>query len=194
MSRGFVRGYQLQVVRASGPVNTALGGLGGNRVPWGAEHRRVFQERTGRTVAVGILGEDLPEEHNQVTLDEELTDSDGIPAPKVTYTVSDNSRKILDHGIARSIEALEATGAKEVLSNPLLRPSGWHLMGTARMGTDPGSSVVDQWGASHDVKNLYIIDGSTWVTCGAVNPTSTIQALALYSADHIKEAARNMRG
>ena len=59
-------------------------------------------------------------------------------------------------------------------------------MGTARMGLDPDNSVVNEWGQSHDVKNLFIIDGSVFVTSGAVNPTTTIQALALYISDQIK--------
>jgi len=69
--------------------------------------------------------------------------------------------------------------------NPLLRAGGWHLMGTARMGRDPATSVVDAEGRCHDVPNLYVVDGSTMVTCAAVNPTSTIQAVALYIADGI---------
>ncbi len=64
--------------------------------------------------------------------------------------------------------------------------AGWHLMGTARMGRDPERSVVNEWGRSHDVKNLFIIDGSVFVTSGGVNPTSTIQAFALYVADQMK--------
>ena len=64
---------------------------------------------------------------------------------------------------------------------------GWHLMGTARMGTDPARSVVNEWGRSHDVKNLFIVDGSIFVTSAGVNPTRTIQALALYVADSIKQ-------
>jgi choline dehydrogenase-like flavoprotein len=59
-------------------------------------------------------------------------------------------------------------------------------LGTARMGLDPERSVVNEWGRCHDVKNLFIVDGSIWVTAGGVNPTSTIQALALYIADSIK--------
>src|SRR5439155_14822956 len=83
--RGFVRGYMLQVVRQSGPVNTALGGLTGVRVPWGQDHHRAFAERDGHLISLGVMGEDLPEEHNRVTLDPVLTDSDGVPAPKVRY-------------------------------------------------------------------------------------------------------------
>ena len=65
--------------------------------------------------------------------------------------------------------------------------AGWHQMGTCRMGHDPNKSVVNGWGRSHDVKNLFIVDGSIFVTAGAVNPTSTIQALALYIGDQIKK-------
>ncbi len=79
-------------------------------------------------------------------LDPELTDSDGIPAPKVNYTVSENSDKMLDDSILRTTELMEAAGATSVLSNPMLQGAGWHLLGTARMGTDPGNSVVDRWG------------------------------------------------
>ena len=74
-----------------------------------------------------------------------------------------------------------------MISHAPLRPTGWHLMGTARMGTDPENSVVNAWGRCHDVRNLFIIDGSIFVTSAAVNPTSTIQALALYVADSIKK-------
>ena len=191
-SRGFVRGYAFQMARSTGPVHTALGGVGGQTVPWGRDHQRVFTERFGRTMTIAVIGEDLPELHNSVTLDPVLTDGDGIPAPKVTYKTSDNSLRLMDHANARATEVLEAAGAKEVLVNPLLRPAGWHLMGTARMGADAGSSVVDGHGKCHDVKNLFIIDGSVFVTAGAVNPTSTIQALALYIADHFKHEARRL--
>jgi choline dehydrogenase-like flavoprotein len=73
-----------------------------------------------------------------------------------------------------------------------LAVGGWHLMGTARMGADPERSVVNGWGRSHDVKNLFIVDGSVFVTSGGVNPTSTIQAIALYVADQIKQRLANL--
>ncbi len=192
LSRGFVRGYMFQVGRTGGPVLTALGYDGNPAIPWGSDHRSNYDKRFGRTITVAACGEDLPELHNQVTLDPQLTDGDGIPAPRVSYTVSENSRKLLDHGIARGTELLEAAGATQVLVTPLTRLAGFHLMGTARMGTDPANSVVDGHGRCHDVKNLFIIDGSVFVTAGAANPTSTIQALALYIADYIKANARNL--
>jgi choline dehydrogenase-like flavoprotein len=65
-------------------------------------------------------------------------------------------------------------------------------MGTARMGTDPERSVVNEWGRCHDVRNLFIVDGSVFVTAAAVNPTNTIQALALHIADSIKQNLTNL--
>ena len=97
---------------------------------------------------------------------------------------------MLDHGIGKATEVFEAAGAHTVNAIPLLRGGGWHLMGTARMGDDPDSSVVNGSGQAHDVKNLFIIDGSVFVTAGAVNPTSTIQAVALHIADSFKTKSR----
>ena len=131
--------------------------------------------------------EDLPEPHNRVTLDPELCDSDGIPAPKIEYTLSDNSEKLVAFAVDRARELLEAAGAHTVLADPVVRRSGWHLMGTARMGDDPAESVVDKWGRSHDVPNLFVVDGSVFVTCAPINPTTTIQALALRTADWIAD-------
>ena len=94
---------------------------------------------------------------------------------------------MLDFAIDRGKEILAAAGARHVhVTRPMVY-GGWHLLGTARMGNDPERSVVNAWGRSHDVKNLFIVDGSIFVTSGGVNPTSTIQALALYIADSIKQ-------
>jgi choline dehydrogenase-like flavoprotein len=176
----------MQIVRQSGPLHTALGGFTMQRVPWGAAHHDVMAERYGHMINIGVMGEDLPETVNEVVLDPELTDAHGIPAPLVRYRLSDNSLRMLDFGTARAAEVLEAAGAREVFVNNPLRPSGWHLLGTCRMGDHPNGSVVDRWGRSHDVDNLFIVDGSLFVTSAAVNPTTTIQALALRTADYIK--------
>jgi choline dehydrogenase-like flavoprotein len=191
-ARGFVRGYSFQVARGLSPVATALGGISNPPLPWGARHRRAFDAHWDRGIFVAVIGDDLPEEHNRVVLDAELSDAHGIPAPRILYTLSDNSRRLLDHGIARASEALSAAGAVDAVVTPLLRTAGWHLMGTARMGSDPRRSVVDGHGRAHEVKNLYIVDGSVMVTGGAVNPTSTIQALALRTADRLVRDARNL--
>ena len=185
-SRGFLRGYSFEMTRGVGPVQTALQALGGD-LPWGPGHHEAYAEVWDNTAGMVVICEDLPEERNQVTLDPELTDADGIPAPKITYRLSENSERMLEHAGARATEVLEAAGAKQTRVIAPLPPAGWHLMGTARMGTDPERSVVDPHGRSHDVKNLFVVDGSVFVTSGGVNPTNSIQALALYVADHIKQ-------
>ena len=192
-SRGFVRGYTYQFQRSLGPAWIAKGGFR-DRVPWGAGHHEELQKRLGSTMALAVIGEDLPEEHNRVDLDPELTDSDGIPAPRLHYTLSKNSRDQLDHAIENAKKVLEAAGATDIYVDPMMRQSGWHLMGTARMGEDAASSVVAKWGQAHDVDNLFIIDGSVFVTGAAVNPTPTIQALALRTADYIVGQRQDLRG
>jgi choline dehydrogenase-like flavoprotein len=192
VSRGFVRGYTYQFNRGTGPVATAMVGMASGRVPWGAEHHRAFRKAFDRNAGMVAICEDLPELHNTVTLDPVLRDAHGIPAPRIGYTLSENSRRMLDHAMARGSEILKAGGATDIVCEAPLAAAGWHLLGTARMGTDPERSVVNEWGRSHDVKNLFIVDGSVFVTSGGVNPTSTIQAIALYVADQIKKRLANL--
>ncbi len=191
-SRGFVRGYTYQFSRGLGPVATAMTGMADDLIPWGQGHHAAYRRLFDRSAGMVSICEDLPEEHNTVTLDPTLKDSHGIPAPKIRYTLSENSRRMLDHSIARGIEILKAAGARNIITKAALPYAGWHLMGTARMGTDPKRSVVNSWGRSHDVRNLFVVDGSLFVTSGGVNPTATIQALALYVADNIKARLDNL--
>jgi choline dehydrogenase-like flavoprotein len=186
-ARGFHRGYSFEALRGFGPMSTAMMGAQRGRVRWGKQHHASYGKFFNHTAGLLTMSEDLPELHNTVTLDPQLKDGNGIPAPKITYALSENTRKILAHGKERATEVLTAAGASEVIAMDLMPGAGWHLMGTARMGHDPETSVVNAWGRSHDVKNLFVIDGSLFVTSGAVNPTATIQALALYVADSIKQ-------
>ena len=186
-SRGFLRGYTFEIVRGKGPVLTAMAGMSGGRIPWGAGHHDAFRKEFDRITGMVAICEDLPEEHNRVTLDDTLKDSNGIPAPKINYRLSDNSRAMLNHAVEKGSEMLRAAGAIDVMADPHFAAAGWHLMGTARMGRDPATSVVNEWGRCHDVKNLFIVDGSIFVTSAGVNPTPTIQALALYIADTMKK-------
>ncbi len=192
-SRGFVRGYTYQFQRSLGPAWIANGGFT-DPIPWGEDHHTELSKRFGSMMGLAVIGEDLPEIHNTVDLDPELTDSDGIPAPRINYTVSKNSRDQLDHAIENARKVFETAGATDIYVDPLMRQSGWHLMGTARMGNDPVDSVVDKWGQSHDVDNLFIVDGSVFVTGAAVNPTPTIQALALRTADYIVSHRQDLKG
>lgn len=181
-ARGALRGLQLQMLRGSGPVATALGGYMA-RLPWGRGHHRAFARQFAHGATLTVTVEDLPEAENRVTLDAARRDVAGMPLARLAYRVSENSRRLLAFGIERARDALRAAGAIDVIVNPLSRAAGFHFLGTARAGDDPASSVVDGFGRAHDLENLWVVDGSVFVTAGAVNPTPTIQAFALRAAD-----------
>jgi choline dehydrogenase-like flavoprotein len=124
----------------------------------------------------------MPNPENRVTLSDKV-DSKGSRIPKLTYRVDENAQKLLEFGIRTNTKVLKEAGATEILTVPLVGSAGFHLLGTARMGDDPKDSVVDGTGRTHDFENLWIVDGSVFVTAGALNPTSTIQAIALRAAD-----------
>ena len=157
---------------------------------WGpAIHDRI-SETLGRSLQWAINSQDMPEETNTVTLDDTLTDSHGIPAPRIHYRISDNTRRLMSFNLDRLEEAHLAAGAIKTVRTDLWPDQPGHLLGTAKMGTDPATSVVDEWGLAHDVPNLAIVDGSTMPTSGAVNPTATITAMALRTAEHLVANAR----
>ena len=180
--RGFVRGYSLLVYRPLGPASVAWGDS--EPVPWGSGHHVEMARRFGHSVGIAVMAEDLPEEVNRVELDPAAKDSNGIPAPRVTYRASQNTQLMLAHGAASARRVLEAAGASRILDSGRVMNFA-HYMGTAPMGRDPSTSVVNAWNRAHDVPNLFIVDGSSFTTAAAVNPTSTIGALALRAAEAI---------
>jgi choline dehydrogenase-like flavoprotein len=125
-----------------------------------------------------------------VSLSTDLTDSDGLPAAKIRYRVSENTRRLVDFHLARTLEAHQAAGAVRSWIAGRNHTSG-HNTGTARMGEDPATSVVDRYGRAHDVPNLYVIDGSVFPTSTGVNVGATISALAKRTAVHLVEQARH---
>lgn len=189
--RGFVRGYQMQLVRSDGPVGTACGGYL-PRLPWGEGHHQAFRETFNHTASLTVTTEDLPRPENRVVLSDSLKDSWGIPAPKMIYSLDQNTRDMIEHGIASATRAFTDAGAYECVPQRLLVHAGFHLLGTACMGADPESSVVDSRSRCHSVPNLMILDGSVFTTAAALNPTSTIQALALRAADMLVRERRDM--
>ena len=155
-----------------------------------------------------MQGEDLPQATNRIDLDPAVRDVWGFPAGRVTYAPHRHELVASDHAAPLHEALLLDAGAEMAFSatsppqgdldlhaaaSPLgIAPASRHVMGTARMGTDPERSVVNEWGRCHDVRNVFIVDGSIFVTAGGVNPTSTIQALALYIADTMKSRLANL--
>ena len=189
--RGFVRGAKWGLQPTGRPVSMTRSYPWGDNPIWGPGFHQSIRKRLGRSAMWGIIAEDLPDEANRVVLDPELKDGDGIPAPKLIYRMSENSYRLLRFHQERARESLQAAGAYETIVAPLIRETGWHLLGTAKMGVDPGSSVVDAWGRAHDIPNLFIFDGSIWPTSSGMNPTATIAALALRCSDQLVRSRSN---
>ena len=185
VSRDFVRGYTMQVLRGAPPVETAVSGFLMRQIPFGKDHHKRFHQVFNHTAGIAVIAEDLPELSNRVELDHDHLDSSGMPGVKVFYTISENTSRILKHGLEMSKTVLNAAGASVTSSFAPVKHSGWHLMGTVRMGDDPHNSVVNKYGQAHAVKNLFVVDSSVFVTSGAVNPVATAQALTLWSCDYI---------
>ena len=134
----------------------------------------------------------LPVATNSVTLDPDLKDAWGLPAIRTTFKEHEHDMRLYKFFQDRAKELLGAAGALKVYGDPINDEPGSavHLLGTARMGNDPKSSVVDKYHRAHDVKNLFIVDGSSFVTSGRGQPTMTIQTLAFRAADHIAQFAK----
>jgi choline dehydrogenase-like flavoprotein len=184
-TRDFVRGAKWNLLATGGPLSMIRPFPWGNDQVWGERFHEKVAQRLGHAASWGIVAEDLPEERNRVELDPGLTDSNGFPAPKVVYSTSENTQRLLAFNVARARESLEAAGAVDVIEAPQIRETGWHLLGTAKMGSDPATSVVDEWGRAHDVPNLYILDGSVWPTSSGTNPTPTIAAFSLRCVEQL---------
>jgi len=157
---------------------------------WGAEHKRRMERLFAHTVRLISVGEQLPDVRNQVTLDPIVKDQFGLPVPRLTNESRENDRAMIKAIQASLKEILEAAGATEILRNEFRPGESSHSFGTCRMGSDSKSSVVNAWGRTHDVPNLFIADGSVFVTGAAVNPALTISALATRTAAGMVEAFR----
>lgn len=189
----FVAGMMFMVLPTPGPLNAIESHrpLGYDAV-WGDNFLRIAaSHRSGVFWCANT--NDLPEESNYVGLDPKLVDDSGIPAPSIHYRISDNTRSQLKFAIDRMQELHTAGGAVRTIPVDLWVDQPGHLMGTARMGNDPARSVTNSFGQTHDVSNLFIADGSLFVTAGAVNPTCTIAALALRVGTHIADTAKDRK-
>lgn len=186
-SRGFVNGFGIHVTKANGAAYSAFGANATPAVPWGAQHHAEFGEKFGRQLVAFAHAEDLPVFRNAVTLDESVTDSSGLPAARVDYSLHENDRRLMDYGEGRLHDFADALGATAIHSTGVVIPAfAVHLMGTCRMGGSPADSVTNKYNQAWDVPNLFIADSSALTTGAAVTPSSTIGALALRCADYIR--------
>jgi choline dehydrogenase-like flavoprotein len=173
----FARGFAIQTV---GPLPISFAKqMMTAKGAWGWGLRSVMMDYN-HWAAFGFLGEILPHADNRVQVADEK-DQFGIPIAKITFNLGDNDQKLIEYGKNKTMEVMWAAGAEEVVQEARYA----HLVGAARMGSDPETSVVDQFGRTHDIANLFICDGSIMPTQGSANPGLTIMALAARIADYL---------
>ncbi len=176
-TRDFARGFAIQTV---GPLPISFAKqMMAARGEWGWGMRRAMMDYN-HWASLGVLGEILPWADNRVTLSDER-DQFGIPIPHIHFDLYDNDKKLIEFAKNKTEEIMRAAGANEIAQEARFA----HLVGAARMGSDPGTSVVDKFGRTHDIANLFVCDGSILPTQGSANPGLTIQALAARTADYL---------
>jgi choline dehydrogenase-like flavoprotein len=179
-SRGFAGGYEMETLSLGLPFMPAFLEPGA----WGRGYAAKLDDYAN-TAGMWLVGEDMPQESNRVELDPEVKDAYGLPVAKVTFSDHENDIAMRKHAYQQGSAVYEAVGAKWVHHTPPY-PST-HNLGTNRMSEKPEDGVVNKWGQTHDIKNLFVSDGSQFTTGAAENPTLTIVTLALRQADYIAE-------
>ena len=173
------------------PIGFAVTGLPPDAPRWGAGYKQTLRQNYTRTMFALAHTSSLPVESNSVSLDPAVKDAWGLPAVRVTFREHENDLRLYRFFMDRSLELLDAAGAVKHWEFPLdTYYPAVHLLGTCRMGNDPGRSVVDRSHRAHDVPNLFLVDGSSFVTGGRGQPTCTIQALAYRAGAEITRLAR----
>jgi choline dehydrogenase-like flavoprotein len=186
--RGFYGGFGLD---ARGEAPLGFGQSVPDGVPTWGEGLKDYLQTFTHWMSIAGRGTCLPVETNTIDLDPELKDAWGIPAIRYTFKDHADDNKLASFMGDRAVEILDAAGAKRIVAEEVTDTrSHVHLLGTCRMGNDPKTSVIDKYHRTHDVRNLFLCDGSSFVTSGRGQPTMTIEALAFRAADHISRFAK----
>jgi len=180
----FIRGYGFEGSSGTAmfPHTTIVPGFG-------EFYKSMVREYAGAVVGMGAFGEVLARYENYVDIDPQVKDKWGIPVVRFHYNFGDNEKKMAADMAETGKEMFEEAGIQVYGVNPHILTEGWsiHELGTARMGTDPKTSVLNQFQQSHDVKNLFVTDGSSHVSASCQNPTWTIMALCWRSCEYLAD-------
>jgi choline dehydrogenase-like flavoprotein len=176
--RGFTGGFEMETISLGLPFAAAFLNPGA----WGRDYTRLL-DQYANMAGMWIVGEDMPQETNAVTLHPIEKDQYGLPIPNVHYDDHPNDVAMRNYAFKRGAAVYDAVGAIQTIEVPPY-PST-HNLGTCRMSKNPRDGVCNKWGQTHDLRNLFISDGSQFTTSGAENPTLTIVTLAIRQADYI---------
>ena len=187
---GFYGGGGIDARLGVTPIGFALGDVPRGARRWGREFKEWLQSYS-RSMILSSHATSLPVETNSISLDPDVKDAWGLPAICMTYKDHPDDLNTIRFLRDRALEILDTAKANRIWAAPVEEQSfAVHLLGTCRMGEDPKTSVVDPNHRTHDVPNLFLCDGSSFVTSGRGQPTMTIQALAFRAAHNIAAAAR----
>jgi choline dehydrogenase-like flavoprotein len=179
----FIRGYALNVYSSAHPMDPKV------FPAYGQELQTKLDSYNGSGFSFGMMGEVLARKENQVSIDKSVVDAWGIPVLRIDTKYTDNEFNMARDAVDTAIALAEGAGYEVLAKNYEPNPPGYsiHELGTCRMGDDPKSSVLNKWCQSHDIKNLYVVDGASFVSGGWQNPTMTILALAMRASEHLAE-------
>ena len=183
-SRGFAGGYHMETIALGLLTTAALVKPGA----WGQAFAEMM-ENYKNMAGVWLCGEDMPMATNRITLHPSHRDANGLPTPHIHIDDHPNDIAMVGHAVKQATALYESVGAKKIIEVPAY-PAG-HNMGTSRMSAKPEDGVVNKWGQTHDIENLFISDGSVFTTGGSPNPTLTIVGLAMRQAEFIANRIRN---
>ena len=192
-ARGFYGGGGIdsRPLWSATPILFAVAGMPPDVPGWGKAWKDEIAHNFTRHMSLACATTSLAMDRNNITLDPSNTDQWGRPAIRATYRDHDDDLSMVRFLVERAEELMDAAGAQKFWAHDVTPTDGGeHLLGTARMGDDPATSVVDRYHRSHDIPNLFVCDGSSFVTSGRGQPTMTIMALAFRAAEHIIAAAK----
>jgi choline dehydrogenase-like flavoprotein len=184
----FLRGYGFQ----GGSGSTEYPGHAHTTPGFGAAFKRTVRGNHPTPISISAFGEVLARRENRVSIDPGVKDAWGIPVLRFDYRFGENEIKMAADMADTAEEMLKAAGAESisVVREPLTEGWSIHELGTARMGNNPKTSATNAFGQTHDVKNVFVVDGSVFVSAACVNPTWTILALCWRSMDYLREEMR----
>jgi choline dehydrogenase-like flavoprotein len=184
--KNFIRGYALNVYSSMGAMDPR------NFAAYGEDLQKKLDSYSGSGFSAGIMGEVLARYENHVSIDKNVVDAWNIPALHIETKYGDNEFNMAHDAVDSAIALAESAGFEVLSKNYDPNPPGYsiHELGTCRMGDDPKTSVLNKWSQSHDIKNLVVVDGASFVSSGWQNPTMTIVALAMRASEHLAEEMR----
>jgi choline dehydrogenase-like flavoprotein len=182
-SEKFLRGYGFEGGSGMG-MFPHMGHAG-----FGKDYKKKVRDHAGAYISMGGFGEVLPRYENAVSLDPQVKDRWGVPVLRFSYKFGDNEKRMCEDMAASAREMFEEAGIEVIEASSAILTEGWsiHELGTARMGLSAKTSVLNGFEQSHDVKNLFVVDGSAFTSASCQNPTWTIMALAWRSCDYLAD-------